>query len=115
MGAPTQAFPRTFNLNGDAAWRDDERDADRDGLTNWLESVRGPRASSWWKSCWSSERYEPAVDPWKERSTPAASPGVFDERPFAELDLADRDVDGDGVLDGEDDQDNDDLSNISEM
>ncbi len=37
------------------------------------------------------------------------------ERPFAELDLADSDVDGDTLLDGEDDQDNDDYNNITEM
>ena len=43
------------------------------------------------------------------------SPAYFDERPFAELDLADPDVDGDTLLDGEDDQDNDDFTNISEM
>ena len=41
--------------------------------------------------------------------------GDFDERPFAELDMADPDVDGDTLLDGEDDQDNDDFSNIPEM
>ena len=115
VGAPTQAFPNTFNLNGDAAWRDDERDADRDGLSNWLESARGPRANSWWRSFWSSRRFEPAVDPWKEKSYCGFRPGVFVERPFAELDLDDGDVDGDGLLDGEDDQDNDDFSNISEM
>ena len=35
--------------------------------------------------------------------------------PFAELDMADPDVDGDTLLDGEDDQDNDDFTNIQEM
>ena len=30
------------------AWRDDERDADGDGLSNWLESARGPGQPSWW-------------------------------------------------------------------
>ena len=38
--------------------------------------------------------------------------GAFNERPFAELDMADPDVDGDTLLDGEDDQDNDDYTNI---
>ena len=46
-----------------------------------------------------------------ERRAPATST----ERPFAELDLADSDVDGDGLLDGEDDQDNDDVNNITEV
>ena len=37
------------------------------------------------------------------------------ERPYTELDLTDSDVDGDGLLDGEDDQDFDDVSNIREL
>ena len=45
----------------------------------------------------------------------AQEPGYFTQRPFAELDLADRDVDGDTLLDGEDDQDNDDFTNIQEL
>ena len=41
--------------------------------------------------------------------------GYFDERPFAALDIADRDVDGDTLLDGEDDQDNDDITQHPEL
>ena len=41
--------------------------------------------------------------------------GAFNERPFADLDMADPDVDGDTLLDGEDDQDNDDYTNIREI
>jgi hypothetical protein len=104
--APPAAFPGTFNLHGDGAWRDDERDADQDGLSNWLESERGPRQNSWWQGFWSSR----SVQPW-----PDTYYGWFDERPFADLDLADGDVDGDTLLDGEDDQDNDDWSNVSEL
>ena len=36
-------------------------------------------------------------------------------RPFTDLDVADPDVDGDTLLDGEDDQDSDDYSNITEL
>ena len=41
--------------------------------------------------------------------------GAFSERPYTELDLTDGDVDGDSLLDGEDDQDFDDVSNIQEL
>ena len=41
--------------------------------------------------------------------------GAFSERPYTELDLTDSDVDGDALLDGEDDQDFDDYTNIREV
>jgi hypothetical protein len=113
LPTPPQPFPATFNLHGDGAWRDDERDADRDGLSNWLEAARGPSTNDWWKGYWAS--WEPAVDPWKDKDYCGDRPGWFDQRPFADLDLADSDVDGDTVLDGEDDQDNDDYTNITEL
>jgi hypothetical protein len=115
LGAPTQPFPATYNLHGDAAWRDDERDADRDGLSNYLESRNGPSNNHWWEQFWASKRFEPGVEPWKTGSYCGYRPGHFDERPFANLDLANSDVDGDTLLDGEDDQDNDGYSNITEM
>ena len=34
LAAPGYAFPATYNLHGDGPWRDDERDADADGLSN---------------------------------------------------------------------------------
>jgi hypothetical protein len=113
---PTQPFPATYNLRGDGvypgssddAWRDHERDADADGLSNRLESARGPYANAWWASYW--QGFEPAPEPF-----PNTYFGYFDERPFANLDLADPDVDGDSLLDGEDDQDNDDFNNITEL
>jgi hypothetical protein len=55
------------------------------------------------------------VEPWKDESYCGYRPGHFDQRPFANLDLADPDVDGDTLLDGEDDQDNDDVTNIVEL
>jgi hypothetical protein len=112
---PTQAFPATYNIFGDAAWRDGERDADADGLSNRLESARGPYANSWWQGFWGSKRFEPAIKPWNEEAYCGLRPGHFNQRAFAELNLADPDVDGDSLLDGEDDQDNDDFSNIVEL
>jgi hypothetical protein len=116
---PAQSFPSTYNLWGDAPWRDDERDADRDGLSNWLESARGPGHASYWPGYWKVPAR--SIDPWKKTAycgPPAAleqRPGEYDQRPFADLDLADADVDGDTLLDGEDDQDNDDFTNITEL
>lgn len=99
----------------DPSWRDSERDADGDGLGNWLESANGPGHNDWWKGFWNQEAYQ--IEPWPKQidTCPPQEPGHFDRRPFAELDLADPDVDGDGVLDGADDQDNDDYSNSSEL
>jgi hypothetical protein len=114
LPVPPAAFPAVFDLNGDPAWRDDERDADGDGLSNWIESARGPGQASWWASFWAREDYK--IEPWPKK-IPACgqAPGAFSERPFATLDLADPDVDGDRLLDGEDDQDNDDFSNVTEL
>jgi hypothetical protein len=113
---PSQPFPDTYNLRGDGVypgstddgWRDHERDADADGLSNRLESARGPYTNAWWSSYW--QGFEPSPEPFPETYF-----GFFDQRPFADLDLADPDVDGDKLLDGEDDQDNDDFTNITEL
>ena len=90
-----------------AEWRDSERDADGDGLSNRLESARGPSTNAWWQGYWAAT---PAIEPY-----PDTYFGFYNQRPFADLDLADPDVDGDTLLDGEDDQDNDDVTNITEM
>jgi hypothetical protein len=114
LAAPGQPFPATYNLHGDGAWRDDERDADRDGLSNFIESARGPGQPSWWDGFYSQETMK--AEPWPKPATSCGQEfGYFAERPFAELDMANPDVDGDTLLDGEDDQDNDDFTNIQEM
>ena len=97
-----------------AVYRDDERDADADGLSNWLESARGPGNNEWWAGFWAQDALK--IKPWREESyCGGMRPGHFTERPFANLDLADPDVDGDTLLDGEDDQDSDDVINIIEL
>jgi hypothetical protein len=115
LPVPPQAFPGTYDLFGDAAWRDSERDADADGLSNRLESAGGPYANTWWQKFWQTKRFEPTIDPFREKAYCGLRPGYFDLRPFANLDIADPDVDGDTLLDGEDDQDNDDFTNIVEL
>jgi IPT/TIG domain len=117
LANPTQPFPATYDLISGGGWRDQERDADGDGLNNRMESAKGPSNNTWWSSFWANDkRFSPIVDPWSETYyCVTQSPGFFNERPFADLDLADPDVDGDTLLDGEDDQDNDDVNNILEV
>jgi len=114
LSNPAEPFPATYDLHADGAWHDDERDADADGLANFIESARGPGKPSWWNGFYSQPTMK--ADPWPKPATTCGQEfGAFGERPFAELDLADSDVDGDTLLDGEDDQDNDDYTNIQEM
>jgi hypothetical protein len=112
LPAPVYSFPATYDLHGDAPWRDDERDADADGLANFFESARGPGKPTWWAGFYGQDTMR--AEPWPEL-TCGQEFGAFNVRPFAELDMADADVDGDTLLDGEDDQDNDDVNNISEI
>jgi IPT/TIG domain len=114
---PAQPFPSTYDLIVTGGWRDQERDADADGLNNRMESAKGPSNNTWWASFWADDkRFSPVIEPWGEGYyCGTQSPGDFHERPFAELDMADPDVDGDTLLDGEDDQDNDDVNNILEV
>lgn len=116
LPAPPQPFPATFNLRAPAAWTDDERDADRDGLANIIESVHGAGQPSWWAGFYGLDAHK--AEPWGPKPATTCDSqefGTFEQRPFAELDMADPDVDGDTLLDGEDDQDNDDFTNIREM
>jgi hypothetical protein len=120
LSNPTQPFPATYDLHNDpAVYQDDERDADADGLANWLEAARGPGQHAWWGAYYGQEAIK--VKGWSADESYCGTgvdeqrPGDFSERPFADLDLADADVDGDTLLDGEDDQDNDDWNNISEL
>jgi hypothetical protein len=114
LPAPGYAFPATYNLHGDGAWRDDERDADGDGLSNFLESAGGPGKPSWWTGFFAQEKMK--ADPWPKPATSCGQEfGSFTARPFTALDMADPDVDGDTLLDGEDDQDGDDISNVDEL
>jgi hypothetical protein len=114
LANPSQPFPATYDLQGDGnVFQDDERDADADGLSNWLESASGPGHFTWWTGFWKQEALQ--IEPWDTKSYCDQAPGAYSERPFADVDLADPDVDDDSLLDGEDDQDNDDYSNIVEL
>lgn len=99
------AYPARHEMHADGAWTDDERDADVDGLNNFVETA-GPGHAKWWAAWLAKE----AVPKWPESYF-----GEFTRRPFADLDPADPDIDGDTLLDGEDDQDDDDVLNFDEM
>jgi len=114
---PAQLFPATYDLWGDSEWRDDERDADQDGLSNFLESAQGPSNTDWWEK-WLAKKpreIKPFADADGGYCGGTQRPGFFDERPFQNLDLANGDVDSDTLLDGEDDQDDDGYINIVEL
>jgi hypothetical protein len=85
---------RYWNLDADNFVSDDERDEDADGLVNYHE-VNGPMSPSFWKGCYPSEGEYPI--------------------PYAGTKAYDADSDGDGVLDGADDQDFDDIPNLMEL
>ena len=85
---------RYWNLDTDNFVSDDERDEDADGLTNYHE-VTGPATSAFWKGCYPGEGEYPI--------------------PYAGTKAYDGDSDGDGILDGADDQDFDDVPNVMEL
>ena len=79
------------DIDGDGYLSDNERDEDADGLTNYDES-HGRMFRPYWDSCYANEK-----------------PYYID---YQGTDLADPDTDGDGVRDGADDQDHDDIPNL---
>ena len=83
-----------YDRDGDQYISDDERDEDADGLTN-VDELRGRMTSGYWKACYENELPYTTV--------------------YADTDLVDRDTDGDGVVDGADDQDHDDIPNMMEL
>jgi len=79
---------------GDGWLSDDERDEDADGLTNWIE-LHGPMLPSWYASRYKDEKAY-VVE-------------------YAGVSPIDPDSDGDGLRDGADDQDHDDIPNFREL
>jgi hypothetical protein len=89
---PTEA--RWYDFDQDLKLSDDERDEDGDGLTNYDEFI-GRMQGGWWSGCYTNETAYPVS--------------------YAGTDPTDPDTDGDGVLDGADDQDHDDVPNLMEL
>jgi hypothetical protein len=103
--APTSVFLHSetsyYDVHGitsgaapDGFLSDDERDEDADGLSN-IDEVNYQMNPGWWKGYYSRE-----------------APFTIE---FAGTDPADPDSDGDGVRDGADDQDHDDVPNFDEL
>jgi hypothetical protein len=85
---------RWFDFDFDGKLSDDERDEDADGLTNYDEGT-GRMTPGYWAGCYSKEKPYPIQ--------------------YFGTDLVDPDTDGDGVRDGADDQDHDDVPNVWEL
>ena len=84
----------TSDLDDDGYISDDERDEDADGLSNYDES-HGQMVPAFWSSCYNQE--------------------VPYSIEYAGTSLVDPDSDGDGIPDGADDQDHDDIPNVMEL
>jgi hypothetical protein len=82
------------DLEPDGYISDAERDEDADGLTNYDET-HGRMSPSYWASCYSAEQPNPLA--------------------YAGTDYLNPDSDGDGIRDGADDQDHDDIPNVMEL
>lgn len=93
-------YNATLDQNGDGVLQDGERDADRDGLSNWDES-HGRMTPEWWAATYSGSNGGQ-----KETPYPIT---------FAGTSMTNPDSDGDGIPDGADDQDHDGLSNAFEL
>jgi hypothetical protein len=99
VAAPDPAGPLYYqDMDGNGVLSDDERDADGDGLGNWDES-HGRMIPEWWKRTYA----KPPVEETAYTVT------------FAGTNMVDPDSDGDGILDGADDQDFDGLTNSFEI
>ena len=85
---------RYFDFDFDGKLSDDERDEDADGLTNYDEATAAC-TPGYWAACYTKEKPYPIA--------------------YAGTDLVDPDTDGDGVRDGADDQDHDDVPNLMEL
>jgi hypothetical protein len=93
-GSESNAELEYFDYDGDTYLSDDERDEDSDGLTN-FDETHGRMLPEYWEACYSQEK------PWHIN--------------YGGTNVADADTDGDGVLDGADDQDHDDIPNLMEL
>jgi hypothetical protein len=104
-----------YDLNNNGTFSDDERDADADGLPNYLEISPGLD-----KGLYRDFSASTSIQPKRglgELFAPSR-PGLVSLTTFPsafQLDFLDSDSDGDSVPDGADDNDHDDYSNIDEI
>jgi hypothetical protein len=89
-----RAETKYYDFDRDTFLSDNERDEDADGLTNYDET-HGRMTPGYWTSCYPNE-----------------APDFIE---YEGVDVTDPDTDGDGVRDGADDQDHDDVPNLMEL
>jgi IPT/TIG domain-containing protein len=106
--APGTLAAWAMDINGDGVLRDDERDADADGLGNWDE-LRGRMTEDWWPA-----QHNGTAEPKESKYPDLDFLDNEDTAPAFDAHI-DSDMDGDGVLDGADDNDHDGLSNQFEV
>ena len=97
-----------LDIDRDGVLSDDERDADADGLGNWDE-LRGRMTEGWWPA-----QHDGTNEP-KESKYPDLDFLDNEDTAPAYDAHTDPDMDGDGVLDGYDDNDHDGLTNQFEL
>jgi hypothetical protein len=93
-GTETAEEALHYDMDGSGFLSDQERDEDADGMLNFDENL-GRMQADWWASCYVQE-----------------APYYIT---YSDTDAADPDTDGDGVRDGADDQDHDDVPNLMEL
>jgi hypothetical protein len=106
--APGTLLAWALDMNDDGTLRDDERDADADGLGNWDEAS-GRMTEAWWPA-----QHDGEIEPKESQYPDIDFLDNEDTAPWFDA-PADSDLDGDGVLDGQDDNDHDGLSNMFEV
>lgn len=98
IGPGHPEYRTSLDFDGDSRLTDNERDVDGDGLRN-VDEIRALM--------------------WQEHYPPIKDCGYLYRpvlpRVFLQVDYLDWDSDGDGVWDGDDDQDNDGVSNVDEV
>ena len=100
--APGTLANWSLDMNSDGWLNDGERDADNDGLSNWDEA-HGRMTHDWWTSMYNGSN---------PVTRPLENPYLVN---FGGTSMTDPDTDGDGVIDGLDDNDHDGYSNMFEV
>ena len=97
-----------LDIDSNGVLSDDERDADADGLGNWDE-VRGRMTEAWWPA-----QHDGQNEPKESKYPELDFLDNEDTAPYFDA-HSDPDIDGDGIVDGVDDNDHDGVSNQFEV
>jgi hypothetical protein len=122
--APVGVGGRDFDNNGRIT--DEEKDADGDGLANFIELAKGSttdaglaKYGSWSKPNGTTCPYAPSGVRYQDCGAGTVGNGnTFTDGSYASYfkpNWLDPDTDGDGITDGADDQDHDGISNLTEL